>query len=355
MVSTFTPNKNLEQPANNDYIDSWDIPVNADWTAIDLAFGGGVMINLAGLSGNRVLVNTPPAAPEWRALKIIASGLPTAATNLVVPAGVGGLWVVRNSTTGGFAITISSAAGGALVPILEGTQSTVTCDGTATGMALAQTPAATPATAVVEVGDVPPATPLDNMLWWNSAADVGGGQLFIRYADPTSTQWVPAAPPFSAGVPPGAVMDFAGPVPPVGWLVCDGASYATSLYPNLFNAIRYTYGGSGGTFNVPDLGGRVAAGRETSPSRLTVAGAGIDGSMLGAVGGVQTHTLTIAQIPLHDHQIWQGTYTPAVAPRAAFGDGINAQLGAGVVTSTGGGLAHSSTQPTMIMNKIIKV
>ena len=52
----------------------------------------------------------------------------------------------------------------------------------------------------------------------------------------------------------GMVVQFAGAaskVPP-HWLLCDGSEYDCSAYPNLFNAIGYKYGGSGGKFKVPD-------------------------------------------------------------------------------------------------------
>jgi microcystin-dependent protein len=41
--------------------------------------------------------------------------------------------------------------------------------------------------------------------------------------------------------------------PPAGYLLCNGASYATADYPNLFNAIGYTYGGTGANFNLPNF------------------------------------------------------------------------------------------------------
>ena len=40
---------------------------------------------------------------------------------------------------------------------------------------------------------------------------------------------------------------------PDGYLLCDGASLSTSQYPDLFQAIGYTFGGSGSSFNLPDL------------------------------------------------------------------------------------------------------
>ena len=51
----------------------------------------------------------------------------------------------------------------------------------------------------------------------------------------------------------GIVVPFAGKVAPVGWLLCDGKNYNTAEYPNLFQVIGYTYGGSGSTFKVPDF------------------------------------------------------------------------------------------------------
>ena len=41
-----------------------------------------------------------------------------------------------------------------------------------------------------------------------------------------------------------------------GWLLCDGTSYSVSDYPNLFNVIGYTFGGSGDNFNVPNYKGK---------------------------------------------------------------------------------------------------
>lgn len=72
-------------------------------------------------------------------------------------------------------------------------------------------------------------------------------------ADLTQSQ---AAGGISHLVPSGAILTFAGNAAPTGWLVCDGASLSTSTYANLFAVIGYTFGGSGGSFNLPDLRGR---------------------------------------------------------------------------------------------------
>jgi len=69
-------------------------------------------------------------------------------------------------------------------------------------------------------------------------------------------------------VPTGTVFWSAASTAPSGYLICNGASYNTADYPRLFGAIGYTYGGAGGTFNVPDLRGQFIRGADL--------GAGID-------------------------------------------------------------------------------
>jgi len=56
-------------------------------------------------------------------------------------------------------------------------------------------------------------------------------------------------------VPTGAVRYFARNSAPDGWVKANGAGLSTSTYANLFAVIGYTWGGSGGTFNVPDMRG----------------------------------------------------------------------------------------------------
>jgi hypothetical protein len=57
----------------------------------------------------------------------------------------------------------------------------------------------------VFVGTAPPGSPLDSTLWWYNDGSSGGGQLYIRYNDGNTTQWVPAAP--SAGAASGLLQE----------------------------------------------------------------------------------------------------------------------------------------------------
>jgi microcystin-dependent protein len=102
----------------------------------------------------------------------------------------------------------------------------------------------------------------------------------------------------SGGVPSGAIMPFAGSTAPSGWLSADGTSYSTTAYPNLFAAIGYTYGGSGGSFNVPNAKGVFLRGAGTQ----TIGGLNYTGTQ----GTTQNDTtkkngLGITD-PTHQHQ-----------------------------------------------------
>ena len=158
--------------------------------------------------------------------------------------------------------------------------------------------------------------------------------------------------------PPGVILPFAGATAPDGFLLCYGQAVSRNTYSDLFAAIGTTYGVGDGstTFNVPDLRGRVAAGKDdmggTAANRITNGGSGIVGTALGAAGGAETHTLTTGQIPPHNHTVVGGDTTPAsFTSRAGQGDGNNNyNWNSG---SAGGGGAHNNTQPTIVLNHII--
>jgi microcystin-dependent protein len=96
------------------------------------------------------------------------------------------------------------------------------------------------------------------------------------------------------GVPIGTIIDFGGSVPPNGYLVCDGDSLSTQEYPNLFNAIKYTWGGGNDIFKLPDLRRKTTVGSGgTNTTTLS--------SYVGATGGSENVILKKSNIPSHTH------------------------------------------------------
>lgn len=123
----------------------------------------------------------------------------------------------------------------------------------------------------------------------------------------TGSEWTNLLNGSTGGTPAGTVVAYAGTVAPAGWQLCDGSAISRTINSTLFTAIGTLYGTGDGstTFNIPDLRGRTVFGRDnmggTAANRLTNAGGGITGTTLGAAGGNQSRTLTLNELPTHQH------------------------------------------------------
>lgn len=151
---------------------------------------------------------------------------------------------------------------------------------------------------------------------------------------------------------------------PSGWAMCYGqvllsSDTAAAALRAALIADGFPHGQDGsGNPKVPDCRGRVPVGKDnmggTAAGRMTTGGSGIDGATLGAAGGAETHTLTAAQIPPHTHPIASNSSRNTVA-----GGSDNVAMGGASTLNTsanaGGGGAHNNTQPTIILNAIIKL
>lgn len=104
-------------------------------------------------------------------------------------------------------------------------------------------------------------------------------------------------------LPAGVMVPYGGAAAPSGWLLCDGSAVSRDTYLRLFTAIGVTFGpgDTTTTFNLPDMRGRVAAGKDdmggATAGRLTNAGSGVVGTTLGAVGGSQNQSIA------HTHSV----------------------------------------------------
>ncbi len=156
---------------------------------------------------------------------------------------------------------------------------------------------------------------------------------------------------------------FAGNFAPRGWAFCDGQLLPVATNTALFSLIGTTYGGDGRTTTaLPNLQGRAPM----HPGR----GPGLTSRRLGAKVGVETVSLSEAQIPSHTHTAKAVTSSGAAGPPTntsslarsfpvasrAYQSDIATNLvdmASETLSTTGGGEAHANTQPYLTMNFII--
>jgi microcystin-dependent protein len=154
---------------------------------------------------------------------------------------------------------------------------------------------------------------------------------------------------------------FAGNFAPRGWAFCDGQLLPVSQNTALFSLIGTTYGGDGrSTTALPNLEGRVPM----HPGR----GPGLTSRRLGQRGGVETVTLSEAQMPNHNHSQMAsaenggfGSLTTQMAlARSRGGNLYQTNTNSNLVPmdprslpSTGGSQAHNNMQPFLAINFVI--
>lgn len=129
-------------------------------------------------------------------------------------------------------------------------------------------------------------------------------------------------------------------------------SNAQTLYPILWANVNSAFK-SGANLIVPDMRGRVPVGLDnmggSDAGRLSVS------NTMGGTGGVQTHSLSTAELPAHSHSEGiVGVWGPGSGNGFAAGFDHAVQLYT-PTGNTGSGNAHQNMQPYILVNYALKV
>lgn len=181
MVSTFTTNKNLEQPGRGDQVGTWDTPVNSNMAILDDSLGGTTTIALTN-------ANVTLSAAQYRCEFIVFTGTITANIAITFPY-VGSFYTIENRTAGAFTITLKTT------------------------------------NASAEVVGCPPFEPFEILTRASTAGvrykNFGRIGTFWDYIGATNPTWNTACT-----------------IPP--YLVCDGSAFSSATYPALATILSTT-------------------------------------------------------------------------------------------------------------------
>lgn len=142
---------------------------------------------------------------------------------------------------------------------------------------------------------------------------------------------------------------------PKGWAECNGQTLPISQNQALFSLLGTTYGGNGQTtFQLPNIRSRVLISNDSNYS-------------LGTYGGEEAHTLTINEMPAHNHLVnavtLEGNKTSPEGNLPAdtkvldkeYTNAANGTvaMNSGVLSSVGGSQPHTNIQPYVTFKCII--
>lgn len=139
---------------------------------------------------------------------------------------------------------------------------------------------------------------------------------------------------------------------PRGWALCNGQLLPINQNPALFALLGTTFGGDGRVnFALPDLRGRTPISFGNGP-------------VLGEKGGEEAHTITIPEMPQHNHSLKVKTdpvttnipaavnFLGQTAPNLVYSSqGQNfTTMNSGSLSNVGGNQAHTNMQPYLTLN-----
>lgn len=148
---------------------------------------------------------------------------------------------------------------------------------------------------------------------------------------------------------------------PDGWRDCDGSTLSISENDALFALLGTTYGGDGmSNFKLPDMRGRVVIDDG--------GGSGLSTYVIGQMGGQEAVSLTINQMPAHNHSVLASSSDGNTnLPTNAFPANTktldkeyssvapNTTFKPNALSISGGSAPHSNMMPTTALKCVIAI
>ena len=319
MTATNTTNKALSEPASGDL--NWDVNLNANFTAIDKAFGS--FVNIATTTGNYGLSTSDLQNMCFKSNTSAFTGNVT----YTIPNGIAGQWVVVNqSATSAF--TLSVVCGASSVLVKQGDVRSIYCDGTS--VFYADTPATAGANTQIIYNSAGTLTGSSNLTFDGAAVSIGGSTATTGASCASTTATVT----FSNGqtIPVGSIVTITG-VTPTGY----NGSWTTTGTATL-NQVQFTVPSTltsqtvAGTLSYGNLnlGGNLIGGIASQ----ALAAAGTNNSAVMTPLATSQAITALTPSPIGVGQTWQDltasrTYTTSYQNTTGRPISVNLSLDAG--------------------------
>jgi microcystin-dependent protein len=290
MTASFTPNVQLTEPARGDNVGTWDTPVNANTTALDLMLGGIATISV---NNSNIVLNSA----QFQCRNLTFNSTLTGNITVTLAASFVKNYEVQNLATGSsaFTITLETTAGGQVICAPPGQTVDIFNDGIN-----------------IKFKNLPPV-----------------GSL-MDFAVSTVPLWVQGC-----SVPP--------------WLNCTGATFLSSVYPALASFLGGTtlpdYRGT-----VPAVLDQ-SAGRLTAGSSIGLTGSQ---SVTLGTSQIPSHTHGVSDPGhVHNYNAPNANTTTGGGGFLCGGSVTNNLTTTGsftgiTITNTGGGAPVATVQPTAV-------
>jgi len=378
MAESYSTSLKITLIGDGDLAGTWGDTTNTNWNLIEQAVTGVDYLSAMGDS-NYTLSNLNGTSDEARNQVIVIPSTTTlSATRYVYAPYVNKTYIISNQSSGGQSIYIQGIVSGTptgsplLIP--NGVTTEVYCDGS-TGFYPGSTGSAgnfkvngtLSATGLTDTGNLT----VNGTFSANSTATgitVSTGDASTNLA---TTAFVQNTINSLVIFPSGTIAMWPTTTAPTGFLLCNGSAVSRTTYSSLFGVIGTTFGSGDGstTFNLPNYTDRMPLGTGTIATTV------------GQIGGSQTTTLSVSNLPAHNHGASvsdpghqhlaldpnAGTFQNAAVGAngyiaAVYGNVANGTFQTGVastgisvgISNTGSGTAATTISPFLGINFIIK-